>query len=99
MPFRRAFNMRQRLPDCDHVFSALRRQFVMKFAQGLNSRHRATDIDEQQDPIECASPHVECLGGGHDRLSEVVVGHAPRLRAGNVQSLGQMLSEGLAIAG
>ena len=97
MPLYRAF--RQRLPDRHHVLGGLHGQFVVKLSKRLNARHRPAGIDEKQDSIERATADVKRLRRRHDGLAEVIVGHPPRLRPRNVQSLGEMLGEGLAIAG
>ena len=84
MPLRGAVDFGQTLPDCDHVFSALRRQFMMEHGQRLNPGQRAPEIDEQQDPIKRTAAHIERFSGDRDRLAKLVVGHAPRLGTGNV---------------
>ena len=56
-------------------------------------------VDEQQHSIESAASDIDGFGSGHDRLTEIVIGQTPRLCARNLQGLGQLLRERLAIAG
>ena len=74
---------------------------MMQFGKRLNASDRMTDsyVDEQQHSIECAAPDIDCFGSGHDRLTKIVIGQTPRLCARNLQGLGQLLRERLAIAG
>ena len=74
---------------------------MMQFGERLNASDRMTDshVDEQQHSIECAASDIDRFGSGHDRLTEIVIGQAPRLGARNLQGLGQLLRERLAIAG
>ena len=57
---------------------------MMELGQRLNPGQRAPEIDEQQDPIKRTAAHIERLCGDRDWLAKLVVGHAPRLGAGNV---------------